>query len=416
MRILIISQFYPPEPNPKAHDIASYLLKQGHDVIAMTPIPQYPYGRFYEGYKLRLWSWEYRDGVKVLRLPIYPDHSKSAFRRGLSCLSFALSAAILGIFFVRKKIDAIYVYHPAPTIILPALVFSLLKRSPFIYDVNDLWPEFIESSGITKNILALKMVEKLVGFNYRIAPAISVQSNGFKQSVISKGGKEEKVHIIPNWVDDSIYHPVDFDVELAKDLNMYGRFNIVFAGNIGLVQGLDVLVEAAKLLKDLDRVQFVLIGDGEEKAKIEYSVKKNNLNNIHFIERQPAEKMPYIYAIADVLFVHLKKDKIFETVIPSKTIAYLASGKPILMAVIGEASELIKKVNAGITCEPENPKELAEKVKIFYNMSKLERENIGKASREAFLANYAKDIVMNKYEELFMSLTKSRRSKRKVLK
>lgn len=404
MKVLILSQFYSPEPNPKAHDIATYLLKQGHEVVSITSIPQYPYGRFYEGYKLRPWILERLDGVNILRLPLFPDHSKSALRRGLSFVSFALSASILGIFFLPKKIDAIYVYHPAPTIIVPTLIISFLKRAPFVYDVNDLWPEFIESAGLTKNRFVMKIVEQLVRFNYRIAPAISVQSNGFKNNIASKGINHNKIHIIPNWVDNSVYYPVEPDLQLAEKLGMKGRFNIVFAGNIGPVQGLDVVIEAAKLLKDLDKIQFVLIGDGEEKENLAYLAKSQNLENVLFIDRQSREKMNYIYAIADVLFVHLKRDKIFETTVPSKTIAYLASGRPILMAVAGEASNLIREINAGLVCEPENPKDLAEKIKILYDMPKSERESMGKLGRETFLKDYKKDIVINKYEKLFEQL------------
>ena len=414
MRILILSQVYTPEPTPKAHGIASYLLKKGHKVISIVPIPQYPYGRFYDGYRLRLWHWEYIDGVKVLRLPIFPDHSKSAFRRGLSCLSFAFSASTLGIFLLRGKIDAIYVRHPPPTMIIPALIVSLFKKAPFIYDVNDLWPEFIESSGISGNKFVSKVIEKLVKFNYTVAPAISVQSNGFKTNILSKGISKEKIHIIPNWADDSIYHPVNVNFELAEKLGMRGYFNIVFAGNIGMAQGLKVVVETAKLLRDLDKIQFVIVGDGKEKKNLEYLAKEYNLRNILFVRRQPAEKMPYIYAIADVLFVHLKKDKIFETIIPSKTIAYLASGRPILMAVAGEASGFITELHAGITCESQNARELADKVKLFYDMPKSERESMGRAGREAFLKSYKKDIVIGRYEKLFEQLI--RKNKRGIEK
>jgi glycosyltransferase involved in cell wall biosynthesis len=202
-------------------------------------------------------------------------------------------------------------------------------------------------------------------------------------------------------VDDSEYYPVKADPKLAEEFNMAGRFNIVFAGNIGLVQGLYVIIAAAELLQDLEAVQFVLVGDGEERKQLEHLVRERGLRNVLFIDRQGRESINAIYAIADVLFVHLKKDEVFEIIIPSKTIAYLASGRPILMGVAGEAAELVESIKAGLTCEPGNHVDLAEKVKTLYRMPHSEREKMGMAGRKAFLENFRKDIILSKFNKLF---------------
>jgi len=399
MRILTLSQWYVPEPDIKVHLLGKDLVVRGHQVTAITGFPNYPQGRIYPGYHQRLWQWEQRDGVRVLRLPLYPDRSRSASRRSLNYLSFAMSASLLGPVLCGPA-DLMWVYHPPLTVGIPAWLIGLLRWVPFIFEIQDMWPETLPVSGMVSNERVLRCVGRLADFVYKRAAAITVMSPGFKRNLVHKGVPADKIHVIPNWADEEIYRPVPPDPLLAEEYRWAGQFNIIYAGNMGLAQALDTVVEAATLLQDLPAVQFIMIGDGLDRLELERQVQTRRLTNVRFLPRQPAERMPHFYALADALLVHLKRDPLYEITIPSKTLAYMACGRPILCAVAGDAADVVRSAGAGVTCPPQDPSALAQAVRELYGMSKTEREALGQAGRRAFLANYTRQVLMDRYETL----------------
>ncbi len=403
MRVVILSQYYPPEPIPKPHELARGLTERRHEVVVITGFPNYPAGKLYAGTRLQLWKWDNRDGIRVLRLPLYPDHSRSAFRRVLNYGSFALSAALLGSVF-SGPIDAIFVEHPPLTTGVAARVLGGVRRAPFLFAVNDLWPESIEATGMVRNQGFLRFIGRLERFVYKRAAAIAVISNGIKQNLVGKGVPPEKVHVIPHWADESVYRPVPPDPELARQLGMAGRFKVVFAGQLGLAQGLDVVLEAAGEVVDLTDVQFVLVGDGTDAERLRRVAGERRLNNVRFLGRQPAAQMPHIFAISDVLLVHLRDDPLFRITIPSKTITYMACGRPALMAVEGDAADLIRTAGAGVTCRSGDAKDLAETVRQLRTMDRAELEKMGRAGREAFLASFSRGVLLDRYEAILSGI------------
>jgi glycosyltransferase involved in cell wall biosynthesis len=409
MRILIISQWYEPEPNFRTNALARSLTAKGHSVIVVTGFPNYPGGFIYPGYRIRWRQWEVRDGVRILRVPLYPSHDNSVVHRILNYLSFAFSAALLGTL-LCGKIDLIWVYVPIPTSGIPALIISTLRRVPFLCEITDLWPETLFSSNIVRPVLASKILSRIIGlfnsFIYFKAAAITVISPGLKLNLIEKGVSENKIHFIPNWVDENIYHPLQPDGALASNYGFTNHFNIIFAGNIGLAQGLDNVLEAAELLRDLPKVQFIFIGSGIEQSRLYKLAKDRNLDNVKFIGQQPEDKMPYFFALADVLLVHLKRNQLFKIAIPSKIIAYLACAKPILCCAEGDAAEVVEKAQAGLSCNSQDPVLLAETVRKFFSMPAEQRHLIGEAGRRAFLGNYTQEILIERYEHLFTEILK----------
>ncbi|MFQ5574850.1 MAG: glycosyltransferase family 4 protein, partial [Terriglobia bacterium] len=177
---------------------------------------------------------------------------------------------------------------------------------------------------------------------------------------------------------------------------------------LGLAQGLDVVLDAAEELSDLADVQFVLVGDGTDAKRLRQVGGERGLDNVRFVGRQPAEQMPHIFAISDVLFVHLRDEPLFRITIPSKTIAYMACGRPVLMGVEGDAADLIRSAGAGVTCRAGDAKDLAETVRRLCLMSQAAREEMGHAGREAFLKSYSRGVLLDRYEVILSELVRGK--------
>ena len=408
MRVLILSYFYAPEPIPKPHELAVGLAQRGHEVSVISSIPSYPNGAFYPGYRLRLWQRETRDGIPILRLPLMPDHSRSGVRRMLSYTSFMASASALGPF-ATGKADVMYVWHPPLTMGVSAWIISLMRRIPFMYGVHDLWPEAIAATGMMSNPLLLKGLGALERFVYRRSSAIGVISPGYKQNLINKGVPAEKITVLSDWANGDIYRPVPPDPVLAKETGMAGRFNVLFGGNMGAAQALGTVIDAAQRLVKHREIQFVFVGDGMDKTKLESLARERGLSNVRFLDRQPVEQMPHLYALSQVLLAHYKKDPLFEISVPAKLSAYLGCQKPVLMASEGDAAAIINSAKAGVTCPAENPQALSEAVLKLYRMSAEQRDGMGQAGRQAFLDHYSQDVLLQRHEDLLKQVAVQRK-------
>ena len=403
MRVLLFGQWYRPEPAYGLQDIAQVLIRKGHDVTVLTGFPNYPAGKLYPGYRIKHWQKENLNGVPVIRVPLFPDHSRSTWRRMLNYLSFTFSSTVLGPILVKKP-DVMFVYHPPLTVGIPAIVMSRFWRIPFIYQIQDMWPETLKATGMLNNPNLLESIATLAKWIYASSDAICVISPGFRDNLIKKGVPPQKIHTIPNWVDLEKYRPVPANAEKARELGLVGKFNIMFAGNIGEAQRLETLVEAADLLKDVPTLQFVLVGDGIAVPALKALVQKKNLGNIRFLGRFPAEEMSELYALADVLLVHLKDDPLFRITIPHKILSYLAVGKPILAAITGDASDVVKNAQAGLTCAPEDAKALAATALQFYKMPEAKRTDMGRRGLLAAQTQFEKEQLVGRIEMLMQSL------------
>jgi len=264
-----------------------------------------------------------------------------------------------------------------------------------------MYPESLSATNIADNNIAVMIVARFAKYIYQRAAAIAVISNGFRQNLLEKGVAPEKVHVILNWANENLYVPMARDEKLAEHCAMRGRFNVVYAGSMGPPQGLHSVIEAAFLLRDIEDIQFVLIGDGIDKSELEILVKDKKISNVIFLPRQPASRITSFYALADILIVHLINNPLFEITIPSKVQSYLAFGRPILVGVNGEAADLVIKAGAGVKAEPSNPADIAKGVMQIYNMSNKDRERMGDAGRHYFLQNLTMKQGVDSYENLF---------------
>jgi glycosyltransferase involved in cell wall biosynthesis len=231
---------------------------------------------------------------------------------------------------------------------------------------------------------ATSLISSWCGLLYRQASSISVLSPGFKRLLIERGVPGEKVHVIYNWTDEDIFRPSPRDTELAESFGVRDTFNLVYAGNLGAFQGLDVAIRAAALLRDIPEFRLLIVGTGQKEAELKDLAARLSCSNVVFIPRREYWEMPRIYSISDALLIHLKDFPFFATTIPSKTQVSMACGRPIVVAVKGDTAELVQRANAGLACEPDNPQALADCVRRLARMSAAQREQMGIAGREFY--------------------------------
>jgi colanic acid biosynthesis glycosyl transferase WcaI len=408
MRILILTQWFHPEPDIKGLPLAKALTARGHEVEVLTGFPNYPGGRVYPGYRLRLRKREIRDGIKVNRVALYPSHDASPPRRFLNYLSFAVSSLIVGPWMIRPP-DVIYVFNLV-TLGPAAFLLRLLYGSKIILDVQDLWPESVVSSGMLKSSPLIRLLDMICRLVYRRVNLLVVSTPGFKKTLAGRRIKPEKIEVIYNWCDESSLRREERDEILAENLGMAGKFNVLFAGTMGIVQGLEAVLEAARICQTtLPEVQFVFIGGGVARSSLEIRARERNLGNVRFLPRQPQAAMGKIFALADALLVHLKDHPLFRITIPSKTQAYLYMGKPIIMAVRGDSADLVRASGAGIVGEPGNPGAIAEAVKSLVSLTEEEREAMGVSGLNYYLTHLCFQRGVDRLAELMGALASDRR-------
>ena len=413
MRILIFSQYYYPEAVPKPHELAEELAAKGHEVSVLTGFPHYPGGKLAEGYKLGLKLRESINNIPILRLFELPYHSTNALMRMANYLSFMLSSPFGA--FLTPKVDVIYVWHPPLTIGVAAWLISRLKGVPFVYDVQDIWGHFTVLSGMVREgSLAIKMIRWLEKFVARRASHTIVQTEAGREYFVQRGVEPGKISILPHWIDEKsfAFSGSDDREKLREDYGWKDKFIILFAGNLGIVQGLESVIEAAAQIPN-GNACIVLMGDGTDKPRLEKLAQESNVGDkLQFVERQPAERMPEFMSAADALLVSLKKSDLTKYVIPSKTVAYLASGKPILMATGGASEDLIRQARAGLSVEPENASALAEAIEKMRLMPPAELNDFGANGREYLLRNLSKSQVIAQYENLLKEVAEEWKAKK----
>ena len=375
MKILLLAQWFDPEPTFKGLAFAKELKQQGHEVQVLTGFPNYPGGKIYDGYKLEFYQREEIDGISILRVPLYPSHDGSALKRIFNYISFAFMAVLFGIF-ATKKADVIYAYHPPLTVGMAAILIKFFRRTPVVYDIQDMWPDTLKATGMLNNDKALSLIDRVCKIVYRYMDHIVVLSPGFKRILIERSVPESKISVIYNWCDEQALTQAKPAKQDYQD-GMHGKFNIVFAGNMGKAQALDTILDVAEKLKDILAIQFVFVGAGTETERLKQRTKDECLTNIIFIPRMPMSEVGGVLQLANLLLVHLKKDILFEITVPSKTQAYMAMGKPVLMAVSGDAADIIHNAKCGRTAISEDVESIKKAILEIYELPSHERKQLG---------------------------------------
>jgi glycosyltransferase involved in cell wall biosynthesis len=391
VRILIVSQYFWPE-NFRINELVKTLIEKGIEVDVLTGKPNYPEGRLYSGY--RAWGWQTEEwcGAAVFRVPLLPRGIQSAIRLALNYLSFIFFGLLFSPWLLRgRRYDVIFVYGVSPIFqAIPAIFLRWLKRAPMIIWVQDLWPESLQATGHVRSQIVLAQVARLVRLTYRYADLLLVQSRAFLPIVASMAtGK--KILYYPNSVDQRFSSPLLVGHPDIPALDQ--GFPIVFAGNIGAGQAVEVIVEAALLLKDHSEIRFVVIGQGSRRGWMLEQASLLGLTNLHLPGRYPVEVMPGLMRKAGALLVSLSDEDIFAATVPNKVQAYMASGRPILASLNGEGARLVKEADAGLAVPAGDAKALAAAALQLFNMSATERERLGGNGRLYFQANFDHDML-----------------------
>lgn len=400
MRILLLMQWFDPEPQLKGLAFARKLRDLGHEVEVLTGFPNYPGGNIYPGYSLKLFQVEMMEGIRVMRVPLYPSHDGSSLRRILNYASFGISSCVAGLCVVGRP-TVIFAYGPPVTVGVSASLISLFRRVPFVYDVQDLWPDTLGATGMLKNPFALKLVEWVCKWVYRRAGHVTVQSPGIRDRLISCGVDTEKLSLILNWCDESSIDNQRSQVSghgcFDRAENHSETFDVMFAGNMGKAQAMDAVLGAGLMLKSENpSVRLLLMGGGVEVERLKKAVEERGISNVKFLPRVPMSEVGRIFARVNVLLVHLKDDPLFRITIPGKTQAYMAAGKPILMAVAGDATELVLESEAGVCAQPANARSIADAIKKLAGLEPEKLRQMGQKGQSYYRENLSLDVGARK--------------------
>lgn len=393
MKIGMLSQWYDPEPGPAALPgiYGREFVKQGHQVRVLTGFPNYPEGKLYPGYKMQPRAFEGNETLGVTRVALYPEHSSSAVGRISNYTSFGLSAASLGTGALRN-IDALWVYNSPITVALPMLVHSRLGRIPTFLHVQDLWPDSLIESGMFPGGAvgsgAKMTVEAIVRLMERRSAVIGVISEGVRKIILERNPHVDPRRIIyvPNPTNEELFRPVEeIRRELAINRSERDTVEIMYAGAVGEVQGLDVLVDAAALLRSRPDIRFTIVGDGISRQRLEGKVQELGLTSITFTGRVPQEQIPSLVADADIQLVSLKSAPFLSHTTPSKIPSLLASGVPIVAQLEGDGAKLLEESGAAVVAKPGDPRLLADAIKLMVDAGESKWRAKGRAGRKFYL-------------------------------
>lgn len=388
---------------------ARELVRQGFEVEVLTGFPNYPGGKVYPGYHIKLLQREVIDGVQVTRVPLYPNHDHSAIKRVLNYASFAASSLVYGLF-VARRADVIYAYHPPLTVGITASLIRLFRRILVVYDIQDMWPDTLRATGMLNNARALHAVEAVCQWVYRRVDHMVVLSPGFKRLLMQRGVPESKLKVIYNWADEvALAAPQG---QLPESFPSAKQFRLVFAGNMGKAQALDAVLDAAALLQTRgSRVCFVMLGGGVEVNRLKQRTVDLRLHNVVFLPPVPMAEVGTLLHAADALLVHLRKDPLFEVTIPSKTQAYMTVGKPLLMAVDGDAADLVLQSNGGVVAESENAVALADAAEGLAALPSEQLLAMGQRARRYYQDHLALSVGVAEFGAIFKHLSSKAQSK-----
>ncbi len=368
MKILLLTKYFPPEPgagSTRAYEHAKRWQKLGADVTVITCFPHYPDGIIPEKYKGHTLFEEEMNGIKILRTFTYAAPNKGKVKRSLGYFSFMFSS-VLQSAVKTGKFDLLVASSPPITVGISGMILAMFKRIPFVFEVRDLWPESIVQLGQITNKAVIKILEFLEVLMYKRAAAIIGVSDPFVEIINAKGISKDKIKIIKNGVDLSLFTPLEYDKKLAEELNLTGKFVVAYFGTFGLAHALDKVLLAAYKLKDNAKIHFLLIGDGAEREKLNRMKKEFQLTNVSILPMIKKSELKKYYSISDLMLVPLRNLPLFDSALPSKMFEIMAMKKPILTTVKGEAQKLVENAETGKYAEPENPEAMAEAIKEIY--------------------------------------------------
>jgi len=405
MKILIVSQYFWPETF-RINEVAESLREAGCEVSVLTGQPNYPDGKVFPGFRAWSTGGAERNGIRIHRVPLAPRGRSGALRLVANYLSFIVSASLLGPWLLRgQRFDAVFVYGVSPILqVIPALAVRRFTGGALVTWVQDLWPQSLEVTGFVRNPRVLAIVDSVVRWLYRHNDLLLVQSRGFVPLVAAMS---ECTPVE--------YHPNPGELAFSEEpttvppaLTLAPGFNLVFAGNMGTVQALDTILEAAHLLRDEPSINFVLVGSGSRDEWLRSELQRLRLVNVQLPGRFSPAAMPAILAQASALLVSLVRDPVLSQTIPSKVQAYLASGRPIIASLDGEGARVVQEAGAGVTCPAGDSAALADAIRSLQRRPMHEREQMGVAGRAYYSDHFEPRLLAERLAQRLAVLNAGR--------
>ncbi|MGO4929546.1 glycosyltransferase family 4 protein [Fundicoccus sp. Sow4_F4] len=396
--ILVYSQYFYPEQF-RINDICLELVSRGHKVSVVTGIPNYPAGNFFNGYDWKNKRNENWNGIEIYRMPIFPRGSNK-FSLSLNYLSFVIAAK-----FLEKNLpqsaDLVFTYEVSPiTQALPAIWYAKKYKLNHLLYVMDLWPENVVAITNLKNKWLMKPIDAMVNYIYKHSSLILTSSQSFVESISKRNINKTKIMYWPQYAEDIYNKKLKNNTEV--EVEKFNEKTFVFAGNIGEAQGLEILIEASKILKkETIEVKFIIIGDGRAKKELINKIKKEKvMSYFHFIDRQPAALIPYYLAKFDFALVTLTKSEIFNQTIPAKIQSLMACGKPLVVSADGECQTIVEESQSGYFSDAGDVSALVSNIKNAVTLSDAAITALGNNSHGYYLKNFEKSMLVDKFEHI----------------
>lgn len=389
MKILFLSHYFPPEVNAPATRTFEHCrewVRQGHEVTVVSCVPHHPMGKAYPGYRNKLVHVEFIEGIKAIKVFTYITANEGFLKRTLNYVFYMVMAVLIAPFL--SKPDVVVSTSPQFFNGLAGYFVSRIKRTRWVLEIRDLWPESILAVGAIKNALVIRMLEWLERFVYRKADHIVPVTYAFREHILDRGGRENAITVLRNGVDLEAFtgEGTEVDTGLEEQLGLQGKFVASYVGTHGMAHGLDIVLDAAEILRNEKDIVFLMVGDGAERERLLGEKNRRGLVNVVMEEQQPKSMMPALWSITDVSLVLLKKLDLFKTVIPSKIFESMAMQRPIVLGVEGEVKQIIEESGAGLCIQPESADELAEAVlrlrddrQLYQNLSNAGRGYVSRS-------------------------------------
>jgi colanic acid biosynthesis glycosyl transferase WcaI len=403
MRILVLILQFPPDVNAAGRlmsELCDGLVERGHEVSVVTTFPHYAEFRISDTYRGKLAQRARHNGVEVLRLWVHASGRKQRMLdRFLSYASYTVLAAVACLLDIRRY-DVILCSNGGFLPGLAAVLVGALKRTPFVLNVQDLYPETPIRTGQIRNRLAITLLRSLERLMYRRAARVAVIAPSFRDRLVAAGVPAENVTVIPNFADIDHIRPLRRDNDFARRHGLGDKFVVMHAGNVGYVYDLDTMLDAAALLAPQEDVLFLIVGDGVEKPRLQARAEALRLRNVRFLPYQPWQEVPWLRASSDVQ-VSLYRHGSATHSMPSKVYEIMASGRPLLASAEGETdiARLVEETGCGVCVEPEDAGELAAAVRRLHR-DRESREAMGQRGRSQAEKAYAQVTVVAAFDAL----------------
>ena len=403
MHVLIVSQYFWPEEF-RINDLATELVRRGHEVTVLTGVPNYPKGQLFAAYRTTPADFAQYNGVRIVRVPLVP-RGQGALRLALNYLSFVVTGCTLGVWKLRKvDFDVIFSPQLSPvTAMIPAVLLRAVRRRKFVMWVLDLWPDTLQALGIVKSRRVLGWIGRLVGFIYHRTDKLYVQSRGFIPNVLKYTKRPVNTEFLPNWSEE--IRDLDTVMAAPQVPARPDSFNVMFAGAIGEAQDFPTILDAAERLRDEPRLRWLIVGDGRVSDWVAAEAARRGLTNFIMLGRYPVDDMPAFYKHAQVMLVSLKADPIFAMTIPGKVQSYLAAGKPVIAMLDGEGAKVIADSGAGISVASSDVDGLVSAVRSMMALDAAALSDLGLAAKRYSDTVFDRAMLIDRIEAQLRSCT-----------